>query len=187
MLIEDHINLMGVNPLFGWRVPTGAPAFVDLSRVYDPRLIALAKGAALRRGVSLLKGVYVALSGPSYETKAETRMLAGLGADAVGMSTVPEAAAAAALGCPVLGISCITNVAAKEPTHEEVLEAARSAAGDLRAMLEDVLPALAGGLGAGQDERAMAVTAAAGPAREAEDDPDADPARSDPGRIRRRD
>jgi purine-nucleoside phosphorylase len=142
MLIEDHINLMGVNPLAGWRFPNGTPAFVDLSRVYDPALVALATEAAASRGVALTRGVYVALPGPSYETPAETRMLAALGADAVGMSTVPEAAAAAALGCPVLAISCITNVAAQEPTHQEVLEAGKSAAGDLRAILELVVPAL---------------------------------------------
>lgn len=151
MLIEDHINLMGINPLTGWRFPNGAPAFVDLSRIYDPSLVALASETAASRDVALAKGVYVALPGPSYETRAETRMLASLGADAVGMSTVPEAAAAAALGCPVLAISCITNVAAQEPTHQEVLEAATSAAGDLRAILELVVPALAPPGRGGQD------------------------------------
>jgi purine-nucleoside phosphorylase len=156
MLIEDHINLMGINPLFSWRLATGAPAFVDLSRVYDGRLLALAEEVAGRRGVDVRRGVYVALSGPSYETKAEIRMLASLGADAVGMSTVPEAAAAAALGCSVLAISCITNVAAEEPTHQEVLDVAKSAAGDLQAILQGVLPALATASLAGQDERGAA-------------------------------
>ena len=127
MLISDHLNSMGVNPLFGWRLPDGAPAFVDISRVYDAALLEAARAAAEEAGIDVRVGVYAAVSGPSYETPAETTALARLGADAVGMSTVPEAVAAAALGLRVLGISCITDVAGTELTHEEVLAAATGA------------------------------------------------------------
>lgn len=143
MLIEDHLNLMGVNPLIGWRFPSGAPAFVPLSQVYDGRLLALAEEEAARAGIEVRRGVYVALPGPTYETPAETRYLASAGANAVGMSTVPEAVAATALGLPVLGISCITNVAGADDGHEEVLAAAKRAAGDLRTILFGVIPRLA--------------------------------------------
>ena len=143
MLITDHLNAMGVNPLFGWKLPSGEPAFVDLSEVYDRRLLALARGAAEEAGIDVAQGVYAAVSGPSYETPAETAALRGMGADAVGMSTVPEAAAGAALGLSVLGISCITDVAGTELTHQEVLEAAAAAAPDLRAILEGVLRRMA--------------------------------------------
>jgi purine-nucleoside phosphorylase len=140
MLIRDHLNGMGVNPLFGWRMPDGAPAFVDVSHVYDAALLETARAAAAEAGIGVRVGVYAAVSGPSYETPAETTALARLGADAVGMSTVPEAVAAAALGLRVLGISCITDVAGTELTHPEVLAAARGAAPDLRAILRRVLP-----------------------------------------------
>jgi len=140
MLIRDHLNGMGVNPLFGWRMPDGAPAFVDVSRVYDAALLEAACAAAAEAGIDVRVGVYAAVSGPSYETPAETSALARLGADAVGMSTVPEAVAAAALGLRVLGISCITDVAGTELTHQEVLAAAKGAAPDLRAILRRVLP-----------------------------------------------
>jgi purine-nucleoside phosphorylase len=140
LLIEDHLNFLGVNPLTGWTFPGGTPAFVPLSAVYDPDLRALALEAAAEAGVEVLRGVYAALPGPSYETPAETRFLRSAGADAVGMSTVPEAVAARALGLRVLGISCITNVAGTEDTHEDVLAAARAAAAALRALLSRVIP-----------------------------------------------
>jgi len=140
MLIRDHLNGMGVNPLFGWRMPDGAPAFVDISHVYDAALLETARAAAAEAGIDVRVGVYAAVSGPSYETPAETSALARLGADAVGMSTVPEAVAAAALGLRVLGISCITDVAGTELTHQEVLAAAKGAAPDLRAILRRALP-----------------------------------------------
>jgi len=140
MLIEDHINLLGVNPLMGWRFPGGQPAFVDLSAVYDAGLRALAREAAARSKIDLAHGVYAGLPGPSYETKAETAYLRGAGADAVGMSTVPEAVAATALGMKVLGISLISNVAGMVSSHEEVLEAGRLAGGDLRDILAHVIP-----------------------------------------------
>ncbi|HJP67087.1 MAG TPA: purine-nucleoside phosphorylase [Actinomycetota bacterium] len=141
MLLTDHLNLLGVNPLTGWRWPDGTPAFVDLQQVYDPELRELAAAAAGRAGVDLATGVYAALPGPAYETPAEIRYLSSAGADAVGMSTVPEAVAAVALGIRVLGLSCITNVPGAETSHEEVLAAARSAAPGLRTILEAVVSA----------------------------------------------
>ena len=142
MLIRDHINLLGVNPLSGWRFPDGTPAFVDLAGVYDPALLGIAEEVAAAGGVRVASGVYAAVPGPSYETPAEIEMLSRLGAQAVGMSTVPEAVAAAALGLAVLGISCITDVAGTELTHEEVLAAASKAAPDLRTILAGVIPRL---------------------------------------------
>jgi purine-nucleoside phosphorylase len=157
MLIEDHINLLGVNPLTGWRFPGGQPAFVDLSAVYDAGLRALAREAAARAKIDLGHGVYAGLPGPSYETKAETAFLRGAGADAVGMSTVPEAVAATALGMKVLGISLISNVAGMASSHQEVLEAGRRAGGDLRAILAHVVPRLGTGGRSGETQPASAV------------------------------
>src|SRR5690606_4145396 len=105
---EDHINLMGRNPLMG-PVLDGETRFPDMSRAYDAELFQLAGRVAAAEGVDVVEGVYAAVSGPSYETPAEIRMLERLGADAVGMSTVPEVIAARARGVPVLGISLITN------------------------------------------------------------------------------
>ncbi len=143
MIIEDHINLLGVNPMTGWRFPDGQPAFVDLSSVYSPALRALVREGAAGTRIDVAHGVYVALPGPSYETKAETAFLRGAGGDAVGMSTVPEAVAAVALGMEVLGISLISNVAGAEASHEEVVEVGKLAAEDLRAILAFVVPRLA--------------------------------------------
>jgi purine-nucleoside phosphorylase len=142
MLIEDHLNFLGANPLFGWRFPDGRPAFVGLSRTYDRALLALAEEAAREEGIDLARGVYAALPGPSYETPAETRFLARAGAHAVGMSTVPEAVAGVALGLRVLAISCITNAAGTDDTHENVLAAAREATLRLRALMAHVVPGL---------------------------------------------
>jgi purine-nucleoside phosphorylase len=142
MLIHDHINLMGVNPLSGWRIRSGSPAFVDLSGVYDTDLLELARRAAGEGGLEVRAGVYVALSGPSYETPAESKFLRLAGADAVGMSTVPEAVAAVALGLRVLGISCISNLAGRPAGHEDVLASAKRASEDLRSILGRVIPAL---------------------------------------------
>jgi purine-nucleoside phosphorylase len=140
MLIEDHINLLGQNPLTGWRFPDGTPAFVDISAVYDRELVALAGGVAAREGIEAVKGIYAAVPGPSYETPAETEFLRRSGADAVGMSTVPESVAAVALGMRVVGISCITNVAGTPGTHEDVLEAGNEAAASLRRLLAGLVP-----------------------------------------------
>jgi purine-nucleoside phosphorylase len=158
MLISDHINLLGVNPLVGWRYPDGQPAFVGLGAVYDRQLRAMAKKAAAGSGIDVAHGVYVALSGPSYETPAETAYLRGIGADAVGMSTVPEAVAAAALGLRVLGVSLISNVAGLEANHQEVLEAGQRAAGDLRAILAGVVPRLTDTPGTRGEEKAWSAT-----------------------------
>jgi purine-nucleoside phosphorylase len=126
MLIDDHINLMWGNPLAG-PVVDGDERFPDMSRPYDAGLQELALRVAAQERVALARGVYAALPGPSYETPAEVRMLERLGADAVGMSTVPEVLVARARGVPVLGISLISNVAAglsPEPlAHDEVVAA----------------------------------------------------------------
>jgi purine-nucleoside phosphorylase len=125
MLLEDHINLMGANPLRG-PGPTGLPGFVDLSRVYDRGLMQLAQKAAKASKLRWHSGVYLAVSGPAYETPAEIRMFRRLGADAVGMSTVPEAIVARQCGLAVAAVSCITNMAGSGPgsgqlVHQDVL------------------------------------------------------------------
>jgi purine-nucleoside phosphorylase len=134
---------MGQNALTGWRYPDGSPAFVDVSQVYDPELADLALASARTNlGATDLagrirEGVYAALPGPAYETPAETRMLRQLGATVVGMSTVPEAVAARALGMRVLGLAFATNAAGVEVSHEEVLAASKAAAGTIgRVILE---------------------------------------------------
>jgi purine-nucleoside phosphorylase len=127
MVLTDHINLMGTNPLRGPATP-GLPRFVDLTCVYDQGLRKLMARAGRACGVALRSGVYLALSGPTYETPAEIRAFARLGADAVGMSTVPEAIVARQCGLRVAGLSCITNLAAGRSgqplSHAEVLETA---------------------------------------------------------------
>ena len=127
MVLTDHINFMGVNPLRGPEAP-GRSRFVDLSATYDPGLRALLAAAARRARVRLRAGVYLAVSGPSYETPAEIRAFSDLGADAVGMSTVPEAVVARQCGLRVAALSCITNPAAglgsTAISHAEVLETA---------------------------------------------------------------
>ena len=112
MLMDDHINLLGSNPLVGPNEDRFGPRFPDMTEVYSTRLSNIAVEAAAALGQPLARGVYVALHGPSYETPAEIRFLRTIGADAVGMSTVPEAIVARHMGLEVLGISCITNPAA---------------------------------------------------------------------------
>lgn len=128
MRITDHLNLSGQNPLTGPNADGLGPRFPDMSHAYSPALGALLHETADALGVKVTSGVYASLSGPSYETPAEIRMLATLGADAVGMSTVPEVIVASHMGVPVAGISCITNLAAgisdKPLSHEEVAETA---------------------------------------------------------------
>lgn len=129
VLISDHINLMGTNPLIGWPGSQGGFPFVPMRDAYDPELRALMRATAERIGVTLHDGVYAGLLGPSYETPAEVRMLRTLGADVVGMSTVPEVIAGRALGLRVVGLSLVTNAAAGVGlSHEEVLEAGKRAA-----------------------------------------------------------
>ncbi|MEO8218205.1 MAG: purine-nucleoside phosphorylase [Acidobacteriota bacterium] len=126
MLISDHINMLGTNPLRGPNDEQLGPRFPDMSTVYPEHLRALARRVATENSLAIQEGVYLALSGPTYETPAEVRALRVLGADATGMSTVPEATVFAQMGIDVLGISCITNMAAgvlpEKLRHEEVLE-----------------------------------------------------------------
>ena len=146
MVIDDHINLLGSNPLIGPNDERFGARFPDMSEVYSARLRRIADEAAHERGITVSHGVYVALHGPSYETPAEIRYLRTIGADAVGMSTAPEAIAARHMGLEVLGISCITNMAAgvlPQPiNHEEVLETTRRVRGDFIALLEGVIARL---------------------------------------------
>jgi purine-nucleoside phosphorylase len=124
MVITDHINFSGTNPLAGPNEEVLGPRFADMWRAYDPALIALAGKAARREKIAIRRGVYLAVAGPSYETPAELEMMRRWGADAVGMSTVPEVIVARHAGVRVLGIAAIANVAGKEPTsHAAVLEA----------------------------------------------------------------
>jgi purine-nucleoside phosphorylase len=146
MVIDDHLNLMGANPLMGPNDDRFGPRFPDMTEVYSQRLRAIADAAANAAGVPVAHGVYAALHGPSYETPAEIRFLRIIGADAVGMSTAPEAIAARHMGIEVLGISCITNMAAgvlPQPlVHDEVMETARRVAGQFIALLEAILARL---------------------------------------------
>ncbi len=128
MMIRDHINMMGVDPLRGGSASSLGPYFPDLTEAYSPFYSDILEEAAKETGIKLQKGVYAARSGPSYETPAEIKMLRRLGADAVGMSTVPEIIAANQMGIDAIGISCITNQAAgmsgKKLSHAEVKETA---------------------------------------------------------------
>ena len=142
MLITDHVNFMFRNPLLG-PLEEGDVRFPDMSEPYDRELRVLAQRVALEQGVALAEGVYVGLLGPSYETRAEVKMLARLGADAVGMSTVPEVIVARALGMRVLGFSCVTNLAcglaAAPITHEEVLETTARVAAQLQRLVRGIV------------------------------------------------
>ncbi len=143
MVIDDHINLLGSSPLRGPNDDRFGVRFPDLTNVYSPRLRRLADEAAAAHGLTLRHGVYAACQGPSYETPAEVRYLRTIGADAVGMSTVPEAIVARHMGIEVLGISCITNFAAgvlPQPLdHAEVLETAKRVRGAFMALLKGVI------------------------------------------------
>jgi purine-nucleoside phosphorylase len=143
MVIDDHINMMGSNPLIGPNDDRFGARFPDMSEVYSRRLRSLAHEAAAAVGVTVSRGVYVAVHGPSYETPAEIMAFRMLGADAVGMSTVPEAIAARHAGIEVLGISCITNMAAgvlPQPlVHDEVMKTARRVRGSFIALLEAII------------------------------------------------
>lgn len=143
MLIADHLNLMHRNPLIG-PVGRGEERFPDMSAPYDVELQGFAMEAALEAGISLTRGVFAAMLGPSYETPAEIEMLRRFGADAVGMSTVPEVIVARALGMRVLGVSCIANSAAAVGgpalSHDEVLMVGATAAARLEKLLRTILP-----------------------------------------------
>lgn len=143
MVIDDHLNLLGSNPLVGPNEERFGVRFPDLTDVYSPRLRRLADETGAALGLTLRHGVYAAWHGPTYETPAEVRYLRTIGADAVGMSTVPEAIVARHMGIEVLGISCITNLAAgilPQPlNHEEVLETARRVRGTFVSLLNGII------------------------------------------------
>jgi purine-nucleoside phosphorylase len=147
MLISDHINFMGVNPLRGPNVEDLGVRFPDMSEAYPESLRQIAKEVAAGIGLKLQEGVYLALSGPTYETPAEIRAFRVLGADAVGMSTVPEVIAASHMQIPVLGISCITNMAAgilkQKLTHQEVMDTTARVQQQFTALILGVLERLA--------------------------------------------
>jgi purine-nucleoside phosphorylase len=144
--ISDHLNLQGSSPLVGPNDETLGPRFPDMSDAYDPEYRRLAREAAGRLGLRLGEGVYAAWLGPAFETPAEIRMMRALGADLVGMSTVPEVLAARHMGIRCLALSCVTNAAAgvrPEPIdHERVLEVGQRASADLVALLREVVPLL---------------------------------------------
>jgi purine-nucleoside phosphorylase len=148
VLIRDHINLQGSNPLHGPNDERFGPRFPDLSEAYSASYRAIALQAARQLGIELQEGVYAAVAGPSYDTPAEVRYLRSLGAELVGMSTVPEAIVARHMSIGVLAISCVTNLAAglsKTPiTHQEVLETGERVAATLLKLLAAVLPRIPG-------------------------------------------
>ncbi|HEV2706511.1 MAG TPA: purine-nucleoside phosphorylase [Pyrinomonadaceae bacterium] len=146
IVISDHLNLMGANPLRGANDERFGPRFPDMTHVYDPEYQETAIREARCTGLELRRGVYAALTGPSYETPAEIRMLRLLGADAVGMSTVPEAIVARHMGMRVLGLSCITNMAAgvldRPIDHAEVMETGARVRQTFAELLRRVIPKL---------------------------------------------
>lgn len=146
VLISDHINLQGFNPLVGPNDDSLGPRFPDMTEAYSKRLRRLAIEAAQDVQIPIFEGVYAALLGPSYETPAEIRFLRTIGADLVGMSTVNETIAANYLGLEVLGISCVTNLAAglseNKLNHQEVLELGRRVSGSFVQLLQAILPKL---------------------------------------------
>lgn len=148
MLIEDHINFSGSNPLIGPNEDDLGPRFPDMSSAYTPALLTLARRVGEAQGLQLRSGVYMFFSGPTYETPAEVRMARIVGADAVGMSTAPEVIVAAHMGMKVLGISCITNMAAgilAQPLHHgEVVETAERVRGNFIRLIQGILENLNG-------------------------------------------
>jgi purine-nucleoside phosphorylase len=147
MVITDHINLMGVNPLIGPNDERFGPRFPDLSNTYAPELQDVVLAEARAMGMRMWRGVYASLTGPSYETPAEIHMVRSLGADAVGMSTVPEAIVARHMGMQVVGISCITNLAAgvsDQPVdHSQVMATGEGVREQFTELLRRVIPKLA--------------------------------------------
>lgn len=148
VLISDHINLQGQNPLIGPNEDSLGPRFPDMSDAYSKEYRTIAKQVAVEMGTSLNEGVYAGLLGPNYETPAEIRYLRTIGADLVGMSTVPEVIVARHMGVKCLAISCVTNMAAgilnQEINHEEVLETGAKVRGTLVEMLKRIIPRLDG-------------------------------------------
>ena len=146
VLLIDHLNLIGSNPLRGLNDPRLGTRFPDMTEVYSKRLRTLAREEAKRLGIDLVPGVYACLPGPSYETPAEIKMLRTLGADVVGMSTVPEAIVARHCGIDVLALALVSNAAAgvvgTPITHEEVLEAAKHAEPKLATIFKELVAAI---------------------------------------------
>ena len=146
MLVTDHINWSGISPLVGPNDDTIGPRFVDVSQAYDPTLQKIAQTAATETGITLHEGVYVWCLGPNFETPAEIRAFRKLGADAVGMSTVPECLAAVHCGLRVMAIAVVTNLAAgmqKDLSHVETMTVGSAATPKLSALLGDVMKRLA--------------------------------------------
>jgi purine-nucleoside phosphorylase len=147
MLIRDHLNLMGDHPLRGPNDDRLGTRFPDMTHAYAPELRERVRAAAATANIAIEEGVYAALSGPSYETPAEIKMLRVLGADAVGMSTAPEVIVARHMGARVIGISCITNhaagIAPTELSHDEVTETARRVRAQFEALLDAIIASLA--------------------------------------------
>ncbi len=147
VLIKDHINLQGQNPLVGPEDQRLGLRFIDMSEAYAKSYRAMATEAGKKLGIDLAEGVYVAVLGPSYETPAEIRGFRAMSADLVGMSTVPEVIAARQTGMKILAISCVTNMAAGVSdapiNHQEVLEIGRKISGQFKALLKDVVPMIA--------------------------------------------
>ena len=145
MLITDHVNLTGTNPLIGANDERFGPRFPDMTEVYDRRLINAAENSASKLGFEVKRGVYAFFPGPCYETAAEIRAYKALGADAVGMSTVPEATAACYLGMRVAGVACITNmatgIARGKHSHGEVLAAANAAGERMGKLVSELIKA----------------------------------------------
>lgn len=143
MVINDHVNLMGTNPLIGQNNPENGPRFPDMSEAYNKELRKLAHEVAIKEGFRLSEGVYGAFTGPSYETPAEIKFMRTIGIDAAGMSTIPEVIVANHGGLRVLGISCITNMAAgilpQKLNHEEVMEAAEKIRGKFIKLIKGIL------------------------------------------------
>jgi inosine/guanosine/xanthosine phosphorylase family protein len=142
VVLRDHVNMMGMAPLRGWRYPNGTPAFLDTHEVYDPGLRRLALETAASLGISAVEGVYAAMSGPAYETPSEVAMLQQIGATVVGMSMVPEALPAAALGMRVLGLCSVTNAFGQPVSHEEVIRVSNETAVAIGRILVDLFPRL---------------------------------------------
>ena len=147
VVIKDHINLQGHNPLVGPEDERFGPRFIDMTQAYSRDYRRMALAAANKLGMEVPEGIYAGLLGPSYETPAEIRFLRTIGADLVGMSTVPEVIVCRQMGVKVLAISCVTNMAAgildKPLNHEEVLATGRRVAGQFKSLLREVIPAIA--------------------------------------------
>ncbi len=140
VVLTDHLNMMGTAPLRAWRYPDGMPAFVPMGDAYDENLVALALERAVALDVVAVPGVYAAMSGPAYETRAELTLVRQAGATIVGMSVVPEALPARALGMRVLGLSMVTNALGEPVSHEEVVRVSNETAVAVGRLLVDLLP-----------------------------------------------